>query len=126
MFTTLVLWLLKNLSVKDRTKLVNALINNALDAVPLKAIITIDENRRILVDGKALSPEQNVALTEGAYAALNNQALQLVREHVRFAAIDQGFLKSDDPTKQLFYKAALWYAQEEKNLLTDLSRHSTP
>ncbi len=127
MIAKLAAWLLrrKTFSEKDRIILTNAVIHS-LDALPLRAIITVDEGRRILVQGKPLAAEQVLALQESAAAALANPAASLIDEQVRFAAIDRGFLQSDDPKTQLFYKAALWFAQERKNLLTQLSGPSDP
>lgn len=109
-----------NFSDKDRLVLITGVMHS-LDAVPLHAIISVDENRRILVQGKPISSEQAFALSESAATALRSQALSLVHEQVKFAAIDRGFLKSDDPRTQLFYKAALWFAQQERELLEMLS-----
>lgn len=119
MIAKLVAWLLRqDLSVKNRGILMNAVINS-LDTVPLRAMISTDENRRVLVQGKLLSPEQAISLRESATSLLNNQAMKLIREQVRFAAIDQGFLQNEkaDPYRELFYKAALWYAQSERELV---------
>lgn len=110
----------KNLSVSERTALVNVLIHN-LGLPPVKGIITTDENQRILVQGSALSVEQTIQIRESAVALKNNHALKLIRDQVRFMAVDKGFLQSDNPESQLFYKAALWYAQEESNLIEGLA-----
>lgn len=109
----------KNLSLKDRDALVNALINRL--NVPTRAIITTDENRRILVQGNPLSIEQTIALREAAYALTTNHALKIIRDQVRFQAVDRGFLQSSDPETQLFYKAALLYAQEETELINSIA-----
>lgn len=126
MLAKLVVWLLKNTSSeKDRAFLVNAVINT-LDAVPVRAIISADEYRRVLVNGRQLEPEQIISLRESAANALNNHALNLVREEVRWKAINLGYLQALDPTKTSeFYKAALWYAQEEKDLLRRLADHDS-
>ncbi len=122
MTVRLVAWLLEHtsLSEQDRLSLLSKVMHS-LDAVPLHAIITVDENRRIFIKGKPVNAEQLVTLQESAASAVNSQARNLIREQVRFAAIDQGFLKSDDPKTQLFYKAALWYAQEEDSLLRQMA-----
>lgn len=119
MIARLVAWLLsKNLSVQDREILMRKVMHS-LDIVPLRAMITTDENRRVLVQGKPLSIEQGIILRESASALLKNQAQKLIREQVRFSAIDQGFLQNEkaDPYRELFYKSALWYAQAEKELV---------
>lgn len=118
MILRFVAWILKYKSWSEQDRLVLLTkVMHSLDAVPLHAIITVDENQRILIQGKLATVEQLIALQESATSVLNSQARNLIREQVRFAAIDQGFLKSDDPKTQLFYKAALWFAQEETELL---------
>lgn len=124
MIVKLVEWALnhKSLSEKDRQALLTIILKS-VDAVPLRAMITIDENRQILVNGKQVSEEQRESIVNGARSALNNPALALVRENVRFSAINIGYLQNEkaDPYREVFYKSALWYAQEEKNVLTELA-----
>lgn len=119
MIARLIAFSLRNLSLADKTVLLNAVINRL--AVPLHAIISTDENRRILVQGKPLSIEQTETLHESAVALKDNQARRLIRDQVRFVAVDKGFLQSKDPEAQLFYKAALWFAQEEDALVESLA-----
>lgn len=109
----------KNLSIKSKTALVNAVIDRL--GVPLHAIISTDDNRRILIQGKQLSIEQTELLFSSAVALKDNYARKLVRDHVRFMAVDLGYLQSKDPEVQLFYKAALWFAQEEDRLIDSLT-----
>jgi hypothetical protein len=120
MIARIVAWLIgKNLSVSVRTILVNAVIHS-LEMPPTRAIISKDESRRILVQGKPLSEEQAALFLEGAYALTTNPAQKLIRDQVRFMAVDRGFLQSSNPETQLFYKAALWYAQTEQELVLEL------
>lgn len=120
-----VAWLLSlPLSVRDRTAIVNAVIHRF--DVPSRAIISVDENRRILVQGEPLSLEQSVALQEASVSLRNNSALKLIRNQVRFQAVDNGFLQSPDPETQLFYKAALWASQEEDKLIDYLAGPQHP
>lgn len=114
----------KNLSLADRTILVNAVIHRL--GIPTRAIITVDDHRRIVVNGSPLSIEQTQSLQKNAYALSKNQALKLIRDQVRFRAVDLGFLQSKDPEAQLFYKAALWYAQEETELIESLAGTQDP
>lgn len=127
MIAKALLWLYRrSWSAKDRALLTTELLTS-IDAVPLRNMITIDENRRILVQGKPLSPEQALSLQQGAQAALDNPSLKIVREQVRFNAIHEGYLKSLDPTRDAnFYKSALWYVQEEKELLQALAGAQDP
>lgn len=107
------------LSDKDQLALVNSVINRV--GIPLRSILAVDGNRRILVNGSPLSIEQSQSIQEGAYALLRNPARKLIRDQVRFQAIDKGYLQSADPKVQLFYKAALLFAQEEEELTRQLA-----
>lgn len=116
----------KRLSLKDRAVLLTEVMHS-LDTVPLRAIIQVDESLRILVNGRPVDNEQLLVLRESARALLNSPVRRLVREQVRFAAIDTGFLKNPgDLEREIFYKAALWYDQEQEQLFQSLaSQHST-
>lgn len=105
-------------SLRARTALTNTLIGSI--AIPIRAAITV-RGGRIFINGKQAEPEMLLSLHEAADAVLKNQARKLIHEQVRFMALDKGFLGTDDPTQQLFYKAALWYSQEENNLLEQLA-----
>lgn len=106
------------LSEKEQTHVVNTLLRR-ID-IPTRAILAVDGSRRVLVNGRPLSIEQSQSIQEGAHALLRNPTLKLVRDQVRFQAVDKGFLQSDNPSTQLFYKAALLYAQEEQRLVESL------
>ena len=69
-----------------------------------------------IADVTDVTSSQTVALT-------TNTTLQLVRDQVRFTCVENGFMKNEksDPYQSLFYKAALWYAQEEKTLIEALA-----
>lgn len=90
----------------------------------MRAAITTDAANRILVHGKPVSAEQLMTLRETAASTLRSPARNLIHEQVRFMAIDRGFFQSDDPKAQVFYKAALWYAEQENDLLTQLAADS--
>lgn len=121
MLANLLAWVyLRKWSNKDRATLTNALMKG-IDAFPIRSIVVIDGPQNISVQGKQLDGVQVASLRESASAALNNRAISLIRDQVRWKAIEEGFLKSDNPEHQLFYKAALWYAQEEKNLLYQIA-----
>jgi hypothetical protein len=121
MIAKLITAILKFLPAKSRASLVTAVINSW--NFPTKAIITTDEHRKVLVQGRPLTVEESVRLHESASALQRNPALRLIHDQVRFLAIDNGYLKNvhADPYQELFYKAALWAIQEEKNLIDGLS-----
>lgn len=120
MILKLALWILRrNWSVQDRTALTNTLLKS-VGALPLRAVITADK-QRVLIHGKPVSADYLISLRTSAETALSSTARNLIHDQVRFIAIDQGFLQSADPTTQLFYKAALWFSQEETDLLKQLA-----
>jgi len=127
MLARLLTWIIRIVpfSDKSRLELVNGLINRA-GGVPIHSIITVDENRRILVQGKALSVEDILRMRESARTLLDSPLRKLIQQQVRFSAIDEGYLKSQDPTKTaLFYKAAIWFSQQEDELLRGLAQDPT-
>lgn len=122
--TSLIVWLLKKIG--NRSVLERVLFES-LDTPPLRGMISMDESRRMTVAGRVVAPDQLIALKESAQNALDSQALRVVRDQIRFKAIDQGYLSALDPTKTAtFYKAALWYCQEERSLLESLAGQQTP
>lgn len=127
MIVRLALWLLrsKRLSVKDKTLVVNTLLEG-IKAIPLRSLITQSENGTILVQGRPLAADELIGLRESAVSAVHSKARQLVQNQVRFAAIDKGYLKSYNQDDALFYKAALWFAQEENALLEWLGGNVRP
>lgn len=122
MIAQLAVWLLgrKSFSEKDRIILTNALLRGA-GAFPLRAVIGVDANQRMTINGKPVSLDDMATLRDTADTALRSPARKLVHEQVRFMAIDKGFLQTEDPKVQLFYKAALWFAQEETELLKQMA-----
>ena len=120
-------WALRRMRPGSKGRaILTAAILDSIDAVPLRSMIAIDEHRRVLVRGEPLNPEEFIQLRESARAILNNRATRLIRDQVRFVAINDGYLKSIDPETQIFYKAALWYAQSEKELLQELAGTQDP
>lgn len=122
MIVRFLVWLLryKKISEKDRTFVLNALLES-IKSVPLRYVISTDNNRNIYVMGKPLSIEEALSLRDSASAVLNSKVRKLVQDQIRFKAIEDGYLKNYDPVKGVFYKAALWYSQQENELLEELS-----
>lgn len=122
MIPRILVWLLKrSLSEKNRELIMNVLLEG-IEAVPMNEVISV-ESRQILVRGKPISTDQAISLQTSADTALRSAARNLIRDHVRFMAMTLGYLKNDksDPYQAMFYKAALWYANEEDALLKGLA-----
>lgn len=114
MIVKLIIWLLKSkrLSAKNRVVLINALMDK-MNAVPLQSLIAKDNAGNLYVAGRKLSGDEAWKLRENASMLLRSNARKLVQDQVRFTAIDKGFLKNDLDDVTLFYKAAIWFSQEE-------------
>lgn len=109
------------LSRIPKTELVSYLKHQA----PTSGVLSYDDSHRLLINGKIVAPDQLLVLRESAQNALDNYALKLVREQVRFNVIQQGYLSNLEPTKDSgFYKSALWNAQEELGLLQELAGYA--
>lgn len=123
MIHTVISFLLRNRAVPSAIK--NQVLTGAIagiSGVPLTASISVESDGSIMIHGKKLSALDMQALRESADGALNSYARSVVRDHVRFVAINNGFLKNDNLDTQVFYKAALWFSQEEDRVLSALSK----
>lgn len=120
----IIAFLLKSndLSVEDRSLLTYLVLDN-LHALPIRDIISFNEDGSVIVNGKTLVSEQITLLRESARAALNNTALKLIHDQVEFTAVTIGIHKSNKVENLLFGQSAIWYGQQEKNLLTVLANY---
>lgn len=101
-----------------------ALIVEALStvgALPLHSIIRVDDAGKLLIRGRAIEYEQAVLLRESARNVLLSPAWQLVHEQALYAGVSEGFLKAQSEKQMLFGQAAVWFGQQEKDLLSVLA-----
>lgn len=125
MIVRLIAWLLKrDLSEKDMLVLSNAVMHR-LGALPIRGSMYVDDNLRIIVNGKPLDSEQTLLLRNSARIVLDSMAYKLVRDQVKFSAVEHGFHKAESPLQQLWARAALWHDQEQEQLLKALSQDSS-
>lgn len=124
MFIRFITWLLarKKLSTGERNELMSAILNS-IDALPLHAIITINEGK-LFIRGIEQDGIKAVQIRESADQALNNIALQAVHEQVLYQAVSLGVHQAHTPEQIQFAKAGIWYAQEEMKLLRTLAESS--
>jgi len=121
----LIEWLLKrDLSWETRSKL-TSLVLISVDALPVKDIISVDDDGSLLVGGRKMEIEQAIHLRESARAMLGNTAYKVIRDQVAYQAITLGFHKAETERQILFGKAAIWYGQQEEVLLKLLSADGT-
>lgn len=123
MWVRLVGWTLKrNLSIQERNQIVIHLLD-ALKAVPLSAIIDVNTQGELTVSGRTLDMESGRVLLSTARAALDNKALNLIREQVKYEAYVGAVTKAALPEDMLFYRAALWWGQREEHFLNQLAQN---
>ena len=119
--------LLKNgtLSLEESVRCSEALLA-VMGALPFKDIITHNEFGRITVNGKEIDIDQAKRLRANATAALENQALTLIREQAAYTAVTVGVHKAESPNQMFFARAALWWGQQEHTLLELLAGRELP
>lgn len=110
-------WLLKNqrLSFENRTVLVTALLDE-LNLIPYRAILELDEQGKIIVEGEPLDVEQSISIREGAKALLSNPTDRLIERQIAFQAVTIGIHTGDTPERIYFSKVALWWGLEREKL----------
>lgn len=109
------------LSEENRIKLLTAILDKSC-ALPFRDIIEINEDRTILVNGRTLDMEGAKVLRESARGLINNTAFKLIQESVAFRAVNIGTNKAITLYDIMFGKAASWWGQEEKRILTLLGQ----
>jgi hypothetical protein len=125
MLAHLICWLLgtRLLTGKTREHVVNHLLTK-IGAFPTHAIITVDEGK-LFIRGVPVEGERAYVLRHGAQIALDNIALRAVHEEVLYKAISQGIHLSQNFEHVQFAKAAVWYGQQERELLKLLASQGT-
>lgn len=115
-------YLLKSseLSDEDRSLLTTLVLDN-LHALPIRDIISVNDDGSVVVNGRTLTPEQVLAYKESARGALNNSALKLIHEQVNYVAVSQGIHKANSSKDLLFSQSAIWYGQQEIKKLESLA-----
>lgn len=125
MVISLLCWFLKrkNLSRTDRVRLVNSLLST-VGALPLHATIT-EDGGSLSIKGVPLDGERMAKIRENASAVLHNQAWQAVHEQALYLAVSLGIHKSQDFDQTMFAKAAIWFGEQERELLQTLAQAGT-
>lgn len=117
----LAVWLFKapTLSIESRNLLTVYLLER-LGALAIRDTIEISENG-LLVNGVPLEYDAALKLREGAKAALQNQALQLVWNQVRYSAFVGSASTGTTPIDLYFFRTAIWNGEQERNWLRVLA-----
>lgn len=114
----LLLWLLDAVakSPSDRLLITTRLLSTA-GALPIHSIITTDDAGQLRIRGKQVDVEQVLALRESALNVLRSPAYQIIREQVLYLAITEGIHKGLTTEQLQFSKSAIWFGEQETNLL---------
>lgn len=107
-------------TVSDRA-LFTAKLLDKMRALPVRDILTTDEQGTLLVNGRSLDPESVIRLRESARVLKESRARKLIKGHIRFLAIKEGVHKASNDEQVLFSKAALWIDEQEDYLLNLLA-----
>lgn len=110
----------KTLSLTDRNELITCVLDK-LNALPLRDIIRQTEQGTLEIDGKELDVDKLIQLKEYANTALDNPAAKYVKEHVAYVAVVGSVHKAVTPEQLYFFRAALWWGEEEERFLKMLS-----
>ena len=114
----LVKWLLKNsqLSLENRIVLTAALLDK-LNFIPAKDIIKTNQLGRLEINGREVTLEYAGQLRESAKRDLESLSRKIVNEQVAFRAVTLGIHNGDTLEKLIWSRVALWWAQEQEDLL---------
>lgn len=111
----------KKLNTEQKNECVNALLDN-LHALPIRSIISYNEQGTLLVNGKQVELEIAQRLREGAKRMLDNPARMIVRDQVAWLAVNVGIHQGNTLEQIMFAKTALWNGQEEDKLYKQLAQ----
>lgn len=111
----------KKLSYEQRNFLTNIILDN-LDALPIRGIIETNDDGEIVINGSSLDIEKTIQICEAARIAENSPVLKLIRDQVTYTAIVNGVNKAIRPEEMNFYKAAVWFGQEEEKMIKALAQ----
>ena len=118
------MWWIHLLPKKKRRQLVMHMLD--VEAVPLSAIVDVNEDGQLTISGRTLDIEKAKQLQVHARAALENKALALIREQVRYESYVGAAVKVKTPDELTFYRAALWWGQMEEKYLRLLAGREEP
>lgn len=98
--------------MSDRMLLTTMLFDK-IGALPLRDMIRVNEEGRLLVNGRLVGVEAARKLRESARAELNSYARKFISEQVLYTAVVMGVHKMETPEQSVFSRAAIWYKQQE-------------
>lgn len=109
-----------DLSMIDKSLLISAILTK-LAAIPLRDIIYADDKGNLFVSDVKIEAGEAQTLRESAVRVLDSKAFKLIREQVVYKAFAEAAHRAPHPEDLVFFKAALWWGQQEDALLKLLS-----
>lgn len=104
-----------NLPLEDKSALLSA-IQDKLKILPLEDSLIIEPNK-ITIRGNVLDIDQIIKFKDSCMALKENYAFNVIREQVKYLAVNLGIYKSTSMEDLIFYKAALFNINQEDLLL---------
>lgn len=124
-FLTTRLLRITNLSISNRTELVNELLSK-LQAIPAKAILGNTEEGTMTINGRPVVIEEARKLRDGCLALLDNSARRILREQIIYKATELAFKNGVTPEQMYFGRAAMWMFEQEDELAKLLVQDESP
>lgn len=117
----IVIWSLKTSKItkEDKALVTTALLKN-IDALPIRDIITFDDDGTILIRGRKLEIEEAQILKQGADAMIDNSTRKIIVEQMLYEANKIGLHQGLNPDMIMFAKAVVWVMQQEERILKQL------
>jgi len=111
-----------NLTIEQRNSLTMHIMDG-IGALPFNDIIYVSDEG-LVINNRSLSVDEMRQLRESAGAALNNQALTLIRQQATYEAITLGVHKVQSEKELLFARAAIWFGSVVEAKLKILAQRS--
>lgn len=86
----------------------------ALDAVPVRDIIQINEQGELLVNGRPLTPTETSAYGKIAKGILENTLMKLIWDQIRYTSFKGGVSEGNNQDSIIFHRTALWFGEQER------------
>jgi hypothetical protein len=110
----------KDLTLKNRGLLITTVLDR-LSMLPLKSIITVNDNGSLVIRDKELDYEEMNLIHESAKALKDNRVYQLIQDEVLFRAFTFGLNHSTNFEQIYCSKMAVWWGMEQSKLLNLLA-----
>jgi hypothetical protein len=107
-----------NLSLEDRTALVTVLLSE-LHTLPLDNTFIVEQGQ-VTINGKDLDVDQVIVFRDSCLALKDNFAFKVIKDQIRYLAMNLGIYKSRNMDELFFYKTALWNLQQIDELLSKI------